>query len=451
MKSLPTTRRLLHMGSRNLARNRARSWITVVGLAVGLALASASWVLIDGYLAGSVNAMVGSSTGHFQIAARGQVEEPNLFDVVPDPTERMTQVEAVPGVLAVAPRVSSAVLLANGDRSAGAMLEGLSPRREAAVSDRPRQVETGRSADKDGEAVLGVDLADRLGAGLGDEVLAVSQAADGSIANALWRVVGLARTGDSARDSSLVWTTTEAARQFLVLDGVHTLIGVVSDPDGVESVVRAIAEAPDISLVVADLPTTVGPEEPDPGRPPEGADGPLPAHLQVLDPSAPLVVRSWRTLNPFMAQMFELGRSWTLIGVLLVLVTAGLGATNTMAMSVAERTRELGILIAVGMRPRHMIALVLFESLTLWVRSLALGLVLAAAACTWLVQVGIDFSQSSGDLVFGGVTIEPVIRGVWSAEALWVPSAMLLVVSVAASLVPAWRAARLDPVEAMRR
>ncbi|MCB9762820.1 MAG: ABC transporter permease [Alphaproteobacteria bacterium] len=429
---------LARMGRRNLGRNRRRTVVTVVGLGLGLALAMASWVLVDGYLRGTIDAMVGGTTGHFRVVHPGQLGDPNLFDVIPEPAQVAREVEQVAGVRAVAPRVTSAVLLAVGDRSAGAMLEGLDPQAEPGVSRRVDQVVEGRFVAAPAEVVLGLDLAEALQARPGSEVLAISQAADGSMANALWTVVGLADARSDTANQVLVWVTLDEAQSFLALDGAHVLVGVVEDADAVGPVVRAIAALPGFAGVAADL------------TPGAAAEGGLPANLRVSG-DAPRVVRSWRAINPFMAQMYELGRSWTLIGVALVLITAGLGAANTMAMSVRERTRELGILIAVGMRPRQMIGLVLFESLALYVWSAVVGSVLGGALCGWLVREGLDYSDTSTDWVMAGVAVEPVIHGVWSAAAWWVPVLMLGGVTVVSSLLPALHAARLDPVQAMQR
>lgn len=438
MNMLSTTTRLLLMGSRNLRRNLRRTVITVVGLGLGFALAAASWMLIDGYLQATIDAMVGGTTGHLQVVHPGQLETPNLFDVVSPPEQVVAQLESIPGVTAASPRIDSAVLLAAGDRSAGAQLFGLDPASEGGVSARPDQVVAGRFVAGPGEVVLGVDLARALHLDVGDDVVAVSQAADGSMANALWRVTGLADTRSATTNRVLAWTTLAEAEDFLALDGAHVIVGVVDDANHVGPIVEAVAALPGYTGVYADL----DPESPKAGEEP---------HLQPVQVGVDRVVRSWRAINPFMAQMFELGRSWTLISVTLVLVTAGLGAANTMSMSVAERTRELGILIAVGMRPAQMIALVLFEALAMYAWSLIVGLVVGGALGLWLVERGLDFSNTGEDLVFGGVSMEPVFHGVWSAQAFWVPAVMLLVVSIFASTVPAVRAARLNPVDTMRR
>jgi len=438
--------RLVKMGSRNLRRNLHRTVITVAGLGLGLALASAAWVLIDGYLQGTIDAMVGGSTGHLQIVHPGQLQTPNLFDVVKDPDTVASQLMKVPGVLAATPRVNSAVLLSAGERSSGAMLEGLSPTTEGTVSRRPQQVVDGRFVQGPKEVVLGKQLAQSLRLEVGDEVLAVSQAADGSLANALWTVVGLADTRSDVTNQTVAWTTLREAQDFLALDGAHVVIGVVSDANGVGTIVHEIAGLPGYTGVVSEFadPNTIAAMS-------ASAPDEIEPNVRVMDPDAALVVRSWRAINPFMADMFDMGRSWTLVSVALVLITAGLGAANTMSMSVAERTRELGILIAVGMRPAHMVALVLFESLALFVYAMIFGLAVGAGLCAWLVEVGLDYSATQGDIVFEGVAMAPVIRGSWSADAFWIPVVMLLCVTVVASAVPAVRAARLNPVDALRR
>ena len=141
------------------------------------------------------------------------------------------------------------------------------------------------------------------------------------------------------------------------------------------------------------------------------------------------------------------------VGIMLSIVfgVAGIGVLNTMLMSVFERTRELGVMKALGTRPRTVVALVLAESLLLGVLSAAAGLVLGGLFDLYLVQHGLVLATSDGGrLSSAGVLFDPLIKGVVKPGRIVTILVALQVVSVLAALWPALRAARLNPIDAMQ-
>jgi len=177
----------------------------------------------------------------------------------------------------------------------------------------------------------------------------------------------------------------------------------------------------------------------------------LEPHKTPVDPEATWATRSWAAINPAMAEMVALTDVWLIIMVAIVLGAAGMGAMNTLLMSVTERTRELGILMAVGLKPVHVVLLTVVESLALAVLSTIIGTGLGLLLSWWLVETGIDLSEGYGDLVFVGVSMDPIMRGRWTLDAFVWPVAIIFVIAVLASVIPAIRAARLDPATAMSR
>ena len=136
----------------------------------------------------------------------------------------------------------------------------------------------------------------------------------------------------------------------------------------------------------------------------------------------------------------------------IIFFIAGFGILNTMLMSVFERTRELGILKALGLRPNKMIFLILIESVFLSGIAAFLGCVFGGFLNWYLVTYGIDISGGTGEpLPIMGATFEPIVKGLFSLEASALPVIALFCISVLASLWPAYRASRLEPVHAIRQ
>lgn len=406
---------LLTVAWRNLWRHKRRSLITSVAMAVGVALCMATMAFNDGMFGAIFEVMVEQQLGHAQVH---HPEWPSLRqqgDTLRDADALVARIEASPGVASASPRMEGFALLGTETKSSGALLVGVDPAREARVTPIAKRVVGGRflGAEPAMEVVLGVKLAEEIGVATGDEVVAVTQSADGSLGNALYTVVGLVRTGNGQVDRGGAYLHVRDLQDLLVLpDQVHSVTVLTTDASDVEPAVVALR-----GEVAGDA-------------------------VQVL---------TWWEASPQAAQMMSM-RDFS-VGMVLTIVfgAAGFGVLNTMMMSVFERTRELGVLKALGLRPARMVALVLVESVLLAGLAGVIGLALGGLLDLYLVRVGIDLSASAKDgLSFAGVVLDPVVRGRVEWTGVVVVVAALVIVCVLSSVWPAVRAARLDPVESLR-
>ena len=159
---------------------------------------------------------------------------------------------------------------------------------------------------------------------------------------------------------------------------------------------------------------------------------------------------TWKTLLPEVVQMLELIRVNLMVILIVVFVVVALGVTNTLLMAVLERTREFGLQLALGTRPGLIVRTVLYESLVLGVLGLAAGFALGALIVGYYHTYGFDLAAyAAASRTIPGMT--SVVYPTLVLANLWLPMAALFVTSLAAALYPAWRAARLDPVQALRR
>jgi ABC-type lipoprotein release transport system permease subunit len=432
------------MGWRNLRRNRRRTWITVAALAGGVALSTVGVVMMDGFMEKAVDSMSRSGVGHVRLEHAGQLETPNLFDVLPDSEALIRELEADPRVKVVAPRVESAGLLSTGPRSVGVELVGVDARREAEAFGTPDMLQEGEWPDESGEVAMGFALAEALQVGLGSEVFFLSQAADGSQANASWIVSGLVKSGDALQDRGMAWIPVDAAYETLAIDGPHRLTVILHDNQLAVEFANELATREGWSGVWGDKALETWPLRED-GEPIKDA------HRRLEDEQAQVAVRSWKTVNPMIAQYQKLSSFWMFITVGIILATAAIGSMNTMLMSVFERTREIGLLMAVGMKPHLIMGMVLLETLALALLALLVGIGLGILLSWYVCTIGVDFSQGREPLTFADVSLEMVFYGRWSLKAFLGPSLILFFVTVLSAIWPAWRASRLKPVEALTR
>jgi len=407
---------LFRLAWRNLWRHRRRSLITAGAMAIAVALCMAVTAFTDGMGRKMFQVLVEQQLGHVQVHHPDYPSGRRMYDTVPDVAATLQALDGSTRVHDVAPQLDGYALIGGPEHTTGGQLLGVRPSREVAVTRVDEQIVQGRFLRDDGEyeIVLGVGLAQDLEVQIDSEVVVMTQAADGSLGNALFRVVGVFRSGNSALDHAGTMVRLADLQELLVLpDQAHRLTILGQESSG---------------SALADLKQDV--------------QGVVPPGSQV---------ETWDEASPEAARMVAMMDASSGIMLGLVFAVASFGVLNTMAMSVFERTRELGVLKALGLRPGKLVQMVVFESFLLAALAGALGLVLGGALDALVVYVGVDMSTGDGQgMTFQGVTLDPVIRGhVEPGRVLMILGALLLV-STAASLFPAWRAARLDPVDAIR-
>jgi len=405
---------LMRLAWRNLWRNRRRTLITVSAMAFGLAVCMAMVAILDGFYTEIFRSLVTESVGHIQIHQRDFPAQRAVYHTIGGSAALQARIEACPGVARVAVRVYGAALLGAATTSAGALVTGIDPEREAALTRIDRKIVSGRSLSPQpqGEIIVGHKLARRLKIDVGSELVAVTQAADGSLGNELYQVVGLFRTNNVAQDS---------AGAFVHVADAQTLLGL---NDQVHELALVTAPNADIGAMVA---TVTG-----------------------LVAERPLLVRPWYAVHLQLQQLLRLGDASMFILLAILFVVAGIGVLNTMLMSVFERTKELGVVSALGLRPWQLIILVLAETLALALVATLVGVPLGLGLDGFLIWHGLDLRWFSANISMLGTTFDPIMRGEFRIGRIVEIEAGLVAISLLAAIWPALRAARLRPAVAMR-
>ncbi|HDZ76390.1 MAG TPA: ABC transporter permease, partial [Desulfobacteraceae bacterium] len=262
---------------------------------------------------------------------------------------------------------------------------------------------------------VGAGMAVKLNLRLGKKVIVTVTDKNGQLTSELTRVCGIFKTGDDSVDSGMVLLPLGRMRQVLNYGPDDaTLIAVyVNDLRQVKRVRTLLAAK--------------------------------------LDHKANLEVLPWQETQPDLAGLIAVDRLFNYLLQFLVGLVIAAGILNTMLMSVLERTREFGIMMAVGMTPRQVVGLVLIESFWLGVLGLLLGVILTTPWFIYMSRVGIDLSRHIGqDYSAGGVLVDPVMK-----LRLYRESALVILLSafgltMAAGVYPAIRAGRTMPVESLK-
>ncbi len=425
---------LLFVAWRNIWRNPVRSVLTISALVGGLVMVILYAALLEGMSRQMVQYATEVTTGHLQVHRQAFIDDQDIYATMP--WDYLEQLEQKFPQLHIAPRLYAAGLASSRNTSTGVLIKAVDPKREATTTSMLSHVRRGEArldaadsaANLSGltryNVVVGAQLAKNMKLNPGDELVLVTQAADGSIGNALYRVAAILKPLDPSFDRMGVLMSIEAYQALMYLDnGFHELAIKLDDIDTLPSVQSALN---------SELET-----------------------LQQLEPLDELggaaVVRNWRQLNPAISDMLQLSKSFLWLMGLIVVGLASLGMLNTMLMAVHERSHEFGILLSIGMKRRWLLLMVLMESFFLALVSALLGSLLGTLAARYLETHGIDFSASMPDgYDWGGIVFEPIMRAYFEPGQLIEASTLMLVVSLLASLIPSWRTVRLKPAEVLR-
>ena len=408
------------IGWRNLGRNRKRTVLTALGLAVGFFAV----VFIVGWSQGIMAEMVESATslvnGQLEIHDAEYRPDRSIYDTIggrngTDVEALLRAIDADPAVTAAAPRVYAGGLISSGQATSAGMFMGIDPTRELTLSRFLDPLVEGRMpASGRNELLVGAEMARQLSATIDDELVVVSSGADGSMANDLFTLVGIFRTGLVELDATFAVMPIGALQTLVVLPPgrIHEIAVSTVDP--------WIAEETAVRLGGA---------------------------LSAGD--RPLEVVAWTTLNPAMVDYVALGESMYFIIIIIVFAIAIFGVANTMLMATYERRREFAVMLALGATPRSVGAIVLHEGVALGVLSLALGAVMTLPLMVWFHTAPPDMSWAVDDVTIMGALLSPSLRVEYDIP-FWIMTAVVLfVTTLLAALLPAWRAARVPPADTL--
>ena len=398
---------------RNLWRRRLRTWLSAGGLAFAIFLVSATVSLQGGSYRGWVDTATGLATGHFQVQHPDYFDDPAVRHVLAGGSALARQLGAVDGVVGVAPRAEAFVLVAAGERTFGALALGVDARSEAAMFDLPKRIVAGEFLPREDSAFVGTALAANLGIGLGAEIAGLGSTAEGGVAALVLTVDGIFETGQAELDRSMMLAPLAAVQAAFELgDGVHRLAVNAADASRVDALQPALATA-------------------------------RPAEARLL---------SWRELLPEIEQGIRLDRISAQMIYWLLMVVVTMSVVNAFVMTVFERTREFGMLLAVGMRPNAIVGMLLVEASCVWALGAVLGLALALAVMLPLGVVGMPTTMGveGMDEMATRLMMPDRLYPLVSLDAMTMAPLVMLAGTLLAALIPALRVRRMRPVDALR-
>ncbi len=395
---------------RNIFRHKRRSLLTGLMMAGGCFLFAVFIGMIDGGYGLLIDMFTRDHTGHIQVHKKGYLDKPTIYKIVQDPASIGKAIEDLPSFESWAPRVHTPALSFAGTKTSGIQLTGIDPVLEVQTTRIKGKVDKGRflSIEPLNEIIISERLARVLLVGIGDQIALIAQGIDGSIANDLFTVVGITESKGSSYGGTTCYVHIESARRFLSMSGgVHELAVVLSDQERTLRTADAIRQS-------------------------------------INDPG--LSVEPWQVVESqfYRAMQADIKGNW--ISMFIFTLIIAIGVLNTVLMVILERTREFGVLRAVGTRPSQIFVMIVLETIYLSLLSIMVGITCGIIA-NWILSVhGIVLSNPIewGGFLFDTITAKVTVRSVI------IPAAVIIATAILVSIPPGIRAARITPVKALR-
>ena len=412
--------KLLIMAWRNVWRNWRRTVIAVIAIALGLTLI----LIFDGMLGGMDESLYGNTVklqgGHVQIHAPGYREKMNRSPLLPlgDPGAVAAAARAQPEVVVVAQRIKTGGMVSSREGTMSVAITGIEPEQEVpSVSLVAENVVQGRYLQGGDEDVLliGDALAKRLEVTVGDRVTLVGRATHEQMRRRTMTIAGIYDLGIKDFEEAMVYVSLQEAQVLFNLRDQVTEIGIYLEQVGQE-----------------------------------------PAAVERLQAALPgYEVDAWDTLDPSTKQLMEIEDQIMGAFGLIILMIAGVGILNLMLMAVFERTREIGILGAMGLKRWETMVLFLMEGVLIGLLGAVIGCLLGVAISLYFGRVGLDWlSLYGGGADFGDISEMMGLMGERlyfriGIDVLLERALTVAIIAALASLYPAWQASRQEPAEAL--
>jgi len=400
---------ILKMAFRDLGRNRRRSFFSALAVGGGLALLILMASVIEGEMGGALENTIRLQSGHIQIRAATYDENKSSLkweDLVANPDEIAAKIAAFEQVEAATPRLYASGFLSSGTQSAGAKITGIDPLSSANDPYREGIISGEYLSPDDRDSVLiGRPMAEKLNLEVGDPVGLSINTADGNVQEQTFTVKGIYTTNTYGFDNSTVFLPLSKAQAMTLTENhASTIFVLLEDTEMTDIVAPALSVSPDLEI------------------------------------------KTWRDLNVLFVEWETMAQSYIGFLYLIILAISVSVIINTLIMSVYERTREIGVLSAIGMRGGRILMLFLAESSLLAVGGVLMGLVIGVLATMYFNVNGFYV----GDMGLNGIAITDTVYAKLTMDNLVNLTIMTFVATILAGLYPAIMASRMQPVEALR-
>lgn len=406
----------LKMAWRNIWRNPRRTLLTIAAIAFASLLLVFMLSFQLGCYETMINTSVKISTGHLQVQAKGYLEDKKMRLVIKDPDQVANVLETIDRIDAYTFRANGFSLVSSDKRTYGVVVTGIDPEREASVSTIKSLVRKGRylNADDTYAVLIGEHLSRNLKVDINDELTVLGQGRDGSIAAAVLTVTGIFDSGIDEFDRNVILMGLTGFQEvFSMGKSVHEAIITA---DSLRDVAMVQQEIQNQFLTI-------------------GGDGEL-------------AVPDWMEIMPGLLQGIQMDLFSGIMMYIILIVVVAFSIFNTFLMAIFERTREFGVMMAIGTTPSRITKLVMFESICMTLVGILLGILGGSLITLYFQKYGISIAGTED--IFKEYGIPDRLYPRLSLISGTAGPLVVFLITFVSSVFPALKIRTLKPVDAMK-
>ncbi len=402
---------LTQIAWRNVWRNKTRSLVIIIAVALGLWGGIFSDAFMQGMAEQQIYSVIHTETGHIQLNQPGFLLNHDMQMQIKNADSILSSIKANPSVEGVSAITQVTAMASTASGSSGIMVNGIHPANEEKVSDISKLLIQGDyfKSDRANQVVIGQQLADKLKVKLHSRIVLALQTTTGNIIYGAFKVSGIFRTHDSEFDKQMIFVHNKDIQQL------------TGFPPGAASIITVLLKNDDDTRKITST-------------------------LQQQYPG--MQVQSWIQLSPMLQILSGTMMQITLIFVGIILIALAFGIINTMLMAVLDRTREIGMLLSIGMNPSKVFGMIMLETIFLSLTGAVIGMLVSIATISWFGHTGINLSFIAEG--FNALGYSSIVYPSLGFNFYIMLAIMVIVVAIIAGLFPARRAVRLKPAEAVR-
>lgn len=403
---------------RNIWRNKTRSIVLTASVAIGLFGGIFSFAFYNGMAEQTIDNSISTEISNIQIHNPKFADNQEAVYGISEPEKVIAGIRSVNGVKGTASRLLINAMAASANSSSGILVKGVDPDEELIISNIKEKISEGSyfNTGKRYPAVISSKLAEKLKIGVNKKIILTMQNPQGVISGAAFRVAGIFKTDNTNFDEAVMFVLKEDLAEATGFDPayVNEIAVRLDDPDDTKAVVTELGSK--FSSEVS---------------------------------AGKIIMRGWYEINPFLEMVSGMTVQMSVILIIIILCALMFGIVNTMLMSVLERVREIGMLMAIGMNGKKIFVMIMLETIYLSLTGGAAGMLLSIIAISVTGYTGIDLSFLAEGLNSYGYSsyIFPAISPFY----FLMTSVFVIITAVLSSVLPARRALKLNPAEAIRQ
>jgi putative ABC transport system permease protein len=402
---------LTKIASRNIWRSKKRSLIIIIAVSIGLWAGIFMMAFYNGMIEQRINSAIADELSHIQLHHPEFTKEHEIKYYLPEGKKMLETIGKDSKIKATAGRVIIKGMIASASGSSGITIIGVMPKEEQALTNLSGKIIKGNyfNPKKMNEIILSEKLRKRLKLDLNKKTILTFQDKEGNLASAAFRITAIYKTTNTPYDDSNV---------FVKITDVDSLAGI---PNAINEIAVLLQSN------------------------------------QLLDESQETLkqkfpgteIKNWMEISPELGLTISVGDQMVFIFMGIILLALAFGIINTMMMAVLERTREIGMLLALGMNKFKIFMMILLETLFLILAGCPVGILLAFATIALTQQTGIDFSQFSQ--AYSSFGYSSIIYPSLTARQFGIVMLLVLITALFSALFPARRALKLNPAESLKK